>query len=528
MVSKTDLKNILDNEGQKTKEALYSRGFIITNSEENYNLNDYPFYNNWTKNIVDGYSFYCHKLTTFYSYKKESKIYFLIGHAYNPFKMISKEDGILEDVANQDFVNRLNELTGNFILGYIENNEITFIADPTAMQISYYGFINDVFYLTSHAKLVGDLLDLEQDEYVKRLVSYKFYHLLGKMLPGDLSPYKEMKRTEPNFLFSTNKGSVLFKRIYPLEKVVETKSEEEYQLLVQDIAKIMNNTMSVIAQKWSNEKIAISITGGRDSLTTLSSANGFYDKFSYFSYISTEGEKVDAYAAKNICEKIGIEHEIYDIDLDVSKYPKLDVYTKILDANAGCIGGNHQSDVQKRIYFLENPHFDIEVKSWVDEIGRARYYKRFNKKRFSKYPTARNLTSAYKFFLNDRKLVKETDRIFKEYLEKYYDSNEFDKLSWTDLFYWEFSWATKEGLFLNSEHRVSYEITIPFNNRILLNKMLQAPLEKRIGDRIQIDVTDLMNYDINNTGIHINDISHTSSRAKMEGLYYSINSFLPF
>ena len=39
------------------------------------------------------------------------------------------------------------------------------------------------------------------------------------------------------------------------------------------------------------KKVSISITGGRDSTTTLACANGLYDRFHYFSYISNEAER---------------------------------------------------------------------------------------------------------------------------------------------------------------------------------------------------------------------------------------------
>ena len=95
-------------------------------------------------------------------------------------------------------------------------------------------------------------------------------------------------------------------------------------------------------------------------------------------------------------------------------------------------------------------------------------------------------------------LIKETDNVFAEYLRKYYDKKTFDNLSWLELYFWEFAWSGGEGIFLTTEHRVSYDITIPFNNRKYVELMLTVPLEKRKVDDIPID---LITYSLHNNSI---------------------------
>ena len=87
-------------------------------------------------------------------------------------------------------------------------------------------------------------------------------------------------------------------RFYPTEKIVETKTQQEYENTIHELGRIMSNTMECIAKKWPEKKVSISVTGGRDSMTALSCANKVYDKLHYFSYISNVDESVDAYAAK--------------------------------------------------------------------------------------------------------------------------------------------------------------------------------------------------------------------------------------
>ena len=124
--------------------------------------------------------------------------------------------------------------------------------------------------------------------------------------------------------------------------------------------------------------------------------------------------------------------------------------------------------------------------------------------------------------------MKETDRVFKDYFDKYYSHDEFEKLFWVVYYHWEFSWAGGEGVFLTAEHRVSYEITIPFNNRNYLELMLTVPLDKRKTDSIPKDLIANNNRKISDTQIWVKDVSHTNLRAWIERIHLEIYSRLRF
>ena len=125
-------------------------------------------------------------------------------------------------------------------------------------------------------------------------------------------------------------------------------------------------------------------------------------------------------------------------------------------------------------------------------------------------------------------MCRGTDNVFAEYLRKYYDKKTFDNLSWLELYFWEFAWSGGEGIFLTTEHRVSYDITIPFNNRKYVELMLTVPLEKRKVDDIPIDLITYMEPRIAETGITVHDISHTNFRAFVVRNYLEIFSKIRF
>ena len=531
--SPKDMEQVLQ-EYPQYRDRLYCRGFLITNSKQNAG-DSYPFYSNWKEQYLSvgdsAYYIYTHKETNSYVYENHEYTYFLIGHAYDPFHMITDEKQILQNLSNvmdngkEAFWEAESDLTGVFCIGYITNKQIVYSTDCVGMQLVYYGTIDGKLYITSHSKLVADLVGLKQTEYVKRLVSSRFWHYWGTWLPGDLSPFEELKRMQPNFAarFELESGSIDIIRYFPNHEITETESEKEYRDTIHKLSHIMSNTMSCIAKKWPEKKVSISVTGGRDSMTTLACTKNDYDKFSYFSYISNVDESVDADAAKKILDYLGLKHELYLIPEQWSEYKNLEAFKKVMQCNAGCIGENNLNDLKKRMFFSENPPCDIEVKSWVNEMGRGWYYNKYNKKKFPKYPYASYWRAMHKVYISPY-LIHETDKVFKEYLKKYYNKNVFDKLSWLELYFWEFAWSGGEGVFLTSEHRVSYDITIPFNNRKYVELMLTVPLEKRKKDAIPNDIIKYMEPRIAETGIVIKDISHTNMRAMIVRLYLEIFS----
>lgn len=512
---------------KELQEYLYIRGFLLTD-KRGLNTEDYPFYNNWQHIDIRKYCLYVHHKQKYYTFSKNDITLVLIGHAYNPFDMIYNEDDILEklffklNLSKNDFLNYFDELTGVFNLLLIsDNGDIEIYGDCSGMQACYYGKVKGNLYISTHTQLVGDLCDLTFDKYVKELINYKYYKLYGVFLPGDISPYSELKRVVPNTSVKYLSDKFTVNRFFP-RKSLSMATEDNYTEIIKEICRLMNNNMELITKKWN--KPAISLTGGMDSKTTLSCANGLYDKFSYFSYISMPGEKIDADAAHNICKALNIEHKIYNIPADKESYNDFNIVKEILKVNIGNIGNSNDNDVCKRIYFADNNDFDVEVKSWVSEIARANYYKKFGKKKMPSQIKPKYLTSMYKVFLGNRKLIKSTDKVFEEYLNKTDFKNHLYNYDWSDMFLWEIRYGSWGGLIITSEHKYSFDITIPYNNRKILELFLSLPLSKRIADIPHEDVILTMNKKISDTGINIVNYNETRKRMYVEKMYFNLST----
>ena len=325
--STNEVKTILTNY-PKWQEKLYCRGFAFTNAEVNWSLDDYPFYSNWScsefgANLGNSFKLFLHKETHFYSYLDNDVLFFLIGHAYNPYSMIWQETDILKELSSaykqgiSKFWDQESELTGVFCLGYLTKERLVYSTDCTGMQIVFYSLHQGHLFVSSHSKLLADFLGFEQTDYIRRLTNTWYWHYWGTYLPGDLSPYDEIKRTNPNCCVVYSDSAILVKRYYPYQIIEETKTQEEYLETIHELGRVMCNTMQLIAKKWPNKTAALSLTGGRDSLTALSCSHSVYDQFDYFSYFD------DMDAAQRILAQ------------DKEKYPRQAVWRFTIDPSLG-------------------------------------------------------------------------------------------------------------------------------------------------------------------------------------------------
>lgn len=249
--------------------------------------------------------------------------------------------------------------------------------------------------------------------------------------------------------------------------------------------------------------------------------------FLFFSYTSSDSETADSDAARLICNHLGLEHVTYEIPQDDNLFPDIEEARRVLEMNSGCIGKTNANDVRKRVFFAEKDDFDVEVKSWVSEIGRAYFGKRFIKKRFPEKPLPEYLTVMYKVFLSNRELKKKTALIFKDYIEKYLSSR-LAGYPWQEFFFWEFRMSAWNGLVITGEHKYSFDITIPYNNRLIIDMLLRMPLDYRINDTAYKKIRQMMNPGIDETGIAVINVKHTKRRAVCEKIYLDVMSKIPF
>ncbi len=523
-----NFKSFIENK-EEYKKYLFIRGFLLTDRDD-IDIKAFPFYQNWNKTTIGGsYFAYTHYLQHVYSYDDGERCFFLFGHAYNPFTMVYDETKILEHIAEaygtEEYYDRIDEITGVFVMGYICRNDVTFLVDPSGMQSASYGHIDEHFYLTSHPQIVGDICKLEMSDIAKELVSYKWYYrVMGPYLPADLTPFDEMSRVVPDIEYLFSKGRVTHKRFYPVKQLSECKNEEEYNQVIQQASDILKKNMELVVKKW--DMPSISLSGGIDSNTTFAAANGMYDKIRSFSFISAEKETIDAEAAKKIAEKFNVDWKLYHIPESNDALDNFEPIKRIIDHNNGYIARGRDNEYRKRAYLIQNLDTEVEIKSWTSETIRAYWYKHYGRKSMPKL-SPKLFRNLYKIFIFNRPLAHKIDKIFEQYIEKFDYCDIPSQYSPADMHYNEVTWGSWGGLNI-SEMKIYADIVIIYNNRKFLDLLFRVPLDKRISDQHHLDMKKYLNKELYDMHIRVVNMKETSFRAFMLNIIFTINSILPF
>lgn len=508
---------------------LFVRGFMLSNRND-LKLDEFPFFNQWNRQeICEGYFAYTHKLQSVHSVEINGNVFFIFGHAYNPFTMETDENKILQRIGEaygtEDYQDRIDEITGVFVIGSVADGKVSFQVDPSGMQSACYANIDGEFYLSSHSQLIGDLCGLSMCALAKELTEYRWYYrVMGPYLPGDMTQFDGVKRVVPNIEYTYASNSVSHRRFYPLRDLAEVKNEEEYNEVITYAADILKNGMRLVASKWN--KPYISLTGGIDSNTTFAAANGVYDKFKAFSYISAEKETIDADAAKKIADKFNVEHILYEIPQTSDGLNNFDEFKAIIDHNNGYIAAGKDNEYRKRVYLIENLDCDVEVKSWVSETIRAYWYKHYGRKSMPKL-SPKLFRNLYKIFILNRPLAHKIDKVFKTYIDEFEYAKIPSQYPPADMHYNEVTWGSWGGLNI-SEMKIYSDITFIYNNRKFLDALFRVPLDRRISDRHHLDMKKYLNKELYDMNIRVVNMKETSSRARMLNLIFTVNSILPF
>ena len=525
------LKEQLD--GRKDLQPmLYRRAWLVSKESLDSKMNEFPFYGNWKTADIGGLHIYVHKDLSIHIVKVDDCHLFLLGHCYNPFTLEHEEEKCLtrigESIGRTDFWEKVSEITGVFVLGWMDADcNISVITDPSGMQSSYYALVNGNFLITSHCQIIGDLYTLTMNKLTKELLDYKWYYrVMGPYLPGDMTQFDEVTRIVPNIVYTYNAkcAKVSHMRFYPMADNPRVNNDMEYHEVIEKAAIILKNGAGLVAKKW--EKPAISLTGGVDSNTTFAACCGHYHEFATFSYLSAHKETIDVEAAKRIAARFRTDHRIFIIPETSEALADYDLKKAIINHNDGYIYRLNDNEMRKRIYLEKELPYDVEIKSWVSETIRGYWYKHYGRTSMPAL-SAKLFRNLYKIFITNRPLAHKIDKVFDAYIEKYdYRKISKDYLP-ADLHFHEVTWGSWGGPNI-SNMKLYSDITILYNNRVFLDLMLRVPLEKRIGDEHHMDMKKFLNKELHDMGIRVVNMKETATRARLLNVIFTINMLLPF
>ena len=209
---------------------------------------------------------------------------------------------------------------------------------------------------------------------------------------------------------------------------------------------------------------------------------------------------------------------IYAIPDTNEEVKDFEVLKNIINHNSSYFKNTADHEIRKMITLYRLNDFDIELKSWASETARVfleRKYKvkmpeRLTERHFSIFQT--------RYFLTPD-LLNKSDDIYRNFMKEIGLTGPIFNFEHTDLFYWEVrmgAWGTSVVSSLDFCHNV----TMPINNRKLIELFLSFPHEDRKTDKVHKKVIELTNKKIHDMDVEIKNLYFHSYRIWLEKIYY--------
>lgn len=479
--SKEEIAEILERLPQY-RECLFACGYLFAD-KANIDTAAYPFYGMWQQHDIRGKCFLVHPSEKLYRLDTPERTFVLIGHAYNPFNSKHEEQSLLEDCNVTPFTpeamfRAVNEWTGIFAMYVLQEESMLFFSDATSMKSCNYCSKNDQLYISSHAQLLADLLGLSMTKYAAKIRDTKVYNTGMRWMPGTTTAYEGVSRLCPNMFAEAKNGIVSIERFYPVCAHEELTSTQQQEQMADKIGQALQNGMKLCLKKW--QRAAISLTGGMDSGAAFASTKSFSDQFRIFSFDCKGSEVRDSNAASEICKTEGLEHRQYHIPADSAEIPDFEDLKKIINHNTSYIKNLAEEEIRKIAYLRELHDFDVEIKSDIAEIGRAFYDRKYGM-RLPQKLNERHLSALQTRFLMMPRLLRQTDKAYRKSLRDTALEEAPFNYDHADLVYWEYRIGAATAMTTLSLE-MAHELTLPYNNRKLLDMFLCFPHEQRLQD----------------------------------------------
>lgn len=514
-----EIRKTLD-ENPKYREFLFPRVYLISDEWLN-EMDAYPFYGLWERYPLGNYSVYAQKKAHCYTWERDGKCIALIGHAFDPFTGELSEERIIEcclkayEKGQEDFLEIVNRITGVFVIAIAEGDDLFCVQDCAGMQMLYYGKARGHTWISSSPQLIGDICDLQRDPAVLKLLNSRSYYRGSRYLPGDMSPYAELKRLGANFYLEYD-GEYHTVRFFPEKQRREFETEQEKKQAIETIYQIFRKNIEMISQKW--EKPALSLSGGVDSKTTLACANGLYDKFQYYSFASKPSEKLDADAAAEICRRLQIPQTYYEVPQNPAALPDYVFLSRLIDHNTAYLMKLNDNEVRKYIYFSQKKDFDVEVKSDSSEIGRAIMQRKYLV-RLPDVLSYRHFSIFQARYFGEPELLRFADAQHKDFMKRTGLQGSVLGYEHINLFFWEVRLSSWYATAFFS-HQFFHEVVIPYNNRNLMDLFYGFSYEERLQDIPHMRLMRRGNPEVADMGIAVKDTYFGRKRLLMETAYY--------
>ena len=507
---------------EQYRDRLYCRDYIFTDASH-ISFEQYPFYGKWKIKKIGRYTLATHPLTHVFVCHGNDYTLALVGHAFDPITGEVDETVVLAQLSEalrqgqNAFFDALDRLTGVFVIFSVNKTEFQAVQDCGGQKMLYFGRVGGNVVVTSTPQLVGDVFSLSVDSQIRRLVDSKGYFRGSGFLPGNLSPFKELKRLGPNTRVLYHNETFSIQRIFPRLERKALENEADKQHLIQVMHELFQQNIALTLKKW--DRVSLSLTGGIDSQTTFANAKPWWDTIYCFSFISKPSEKLDAEAAAEICSRLGVVHHLYQIPKSSDAIEDYEFLAKILEQNASNICKINPNEKRKFIWLERQNDFDVELKSDMSEVGRAYTERKYKGVSVPRMMHPRHLTINQGRYFMEPWCMRFADKAYRSFMEETGLTGDLLGYSMHDLVYWEVRMGAWASTSFSSQEYI-HEITIPYNNRLLLEMFLRFPENDRKLDLPHKMLMASGSRELADMKVRVKDSYLGSKRMLAETLYY--------
>lgn len=465
---------------------LYKRGFLFSQVEVE------PPVSAWTKKTIGDYFISFDPENPFAFSQKGSSWVAILGrmidtlHWGMDINSISRKCLDELSLSEESLLDYIDHLSGRFILLYHHGNRTKFMTDAFGTRSAFYSLQGPVM-IASHCKIISDYLNSSECPRIATIrCDRRWYTPSAHAYPGNLTPYEDVYILTPNTLLNMEERKI--QRFYPRRDLPVGNLSD----VVEEVSVMLKRQLELLHSEY---KLALSLSAGIDTRTTLAAARGIAKEVLFFTYgqvrdfdsLSNEALRIgDGQLARviarkrNVCQKrtgadllvageIAQALELRHVRLDNVLAPREDFpeFNRVLDHNT------YHAHARRLAleYMGKIPSGLLHVRSNLAEVAKAY----FRKQGFNELPlTAQRMAQVWKR-MGDNEVAVEAFRESAEVAE-FANILNYDPY---DMFLWEYH----EGTWLTCvllESDVAFDTFELFNCRALMEKVFSVPLEYRM------------------------------------------------
>lgn len=398
----------------------------------------------------------------------------VIGHIFHLEKPLCGLEETVEFLSlavaqSEDrLLSELEVCNGNFVLFYIQQEELIILTDATGMSSVFY---DEQYMLAgSNASLLASVLS---SGLTVRVIDIP--HKFG--FPGNFTPFVGVKALNPGCCLVLGHGVVRY-------QLLRAPPALEYNEVLDEFFFLLRTSFTAFG---SRRNLLMSLTAGLDSRSALVGSSSL-NKAKYFTYYRDDGVDTDAAdvcIASYIARKLGLDHRI----VNLRKVGVPAEYAVVCRLNSHY---RHIISASYNYYRLWKGADLFHVRSNLAEIGRSFYSFKLRTDR----PVSPSVKNALRFYVGDKIRRDESyserlEEIYRAMMSVYLDESRFvdvdTSYDFRDVFYWEHRMGMWHSQVV-AESNAAFDSLSAYNCPRILKLMLMVSLEGRREKRLFRDL----------------------------------------